>query len=39
MICLGRSTAEQRELCLEFSVPERQHQVASRALMRKGPVR
>ena len=39
IISLGRSTAEHRELCLEFSVQRGNSQIASRALMRKGPVR
>jgi len=36
---LGKSVTESRESCLEFSVQRGNSQIASRALMRKGPVR
>jgi adenylate cyclase len=39
IISLGKSTTENRECCLEFSVQRGNSQVASRALMRKGPIR
>jgi adenylate cyclase len=39
IISLGKSAAENRESCLEFSVQRGNSQIASRALMRKGPVR
>jgi class 3 adenylate cyclase len=38
LISLGRSTAEQRELCVEFSVL-RGSQVSDRSMLRKRPVR
>jgi adenylate cyclase len=38
IISLGKSVAENRESCLEFSVQRGNSQVASRALMRKGPI-
>jgi adenylate cyclase len=39
LISLGRSTAEQRELCLQFSVQRGSQVIADRSLLRKGPVR
>ena len=39
IISLGKSTAENPGSCLEFSVQRGNSQIASRALMRKGPVR
>jgi adenylate cyclase len=39
IISLGKSTTEGPESCLEFSVQRGNSQIASRALMRKGPVR
>jgi hypothetical protein len=39
IISLGKSTAESPGPCLEFSVQRGNSQIASRALMRKGPVR
>ena len=39
VISLGRSTTEQPELCLQFSVQRGNSQIAGRAQIRKGPGR